>query len=139
MVKLCYLDTDSFIVYIKTENIYKDNPKDVETKFNTSNYELECHSTVRTLPKGKNKKVIKLMKNELGGKIITKFVGLRVKTYSYLIDDSSEDEKAKGTKKCVLKIKLKFENYKNCSEATQLDNKIKYIEKKIKINSLKKS
>ena len=50
--------------------------------------------------KGKNQKVIGLMKDELGGRIITKFVGLRVKTYSYLIDDSSEDKKkAKGTKK----------------------------------------
>ena len=59
-----------------------------------------------------------------------KFVGLRAKTYSYLIDDGSQDKTTKGTKKCVIKIKLKFENYKNCLEATQLDNKIKYLEKK---------
>ena len=79
------------------------------------------------------------MKDELGGKSITKFVGLRAKTYSYLTDDSSEDKKAKDTKKCVIKSKLKFENYKNCVEATQLDNKIKYVEKsKINIDSLKK-
>ena len=63
------------------------------------------------------------MKDELGGKTITKFVGLRVKRYSYLIDLGSEDKKAKGTKKCVIKRKLKFENSKNCLEATQLDNK----------------
>ena len=62
-----------------------------------------------------------------------KFVGLRAKTYSYLIDDGSENKKAKGTKKCVIKIKLKFENYKNCLEPTQLDNKIKYLEKHILI------
>ena len=124
-VKLCYMDTDSFIVYIKTDDIYKDIAEDVETRFDTSNYELD-----RPLPKGKNKKVIGLMKDELGGKIMTKFVGLRAKTYSYLIDDGSEDKKAKGTKKCVIKRKLKFENYKNCLEATQLDNKIKYLEKK---------
>ena len=43
------------------------------------------------------------MKDELGGKIMTKFVGLGAKTYNYLIDDSSEDKKAKGTKKCVIK------------------------------------
>ena len=73
------------------------------------------------------------MEDELGKKIMTKFVGLRAKTYSYLIDDASEDKKAKGTKKCVIKRKLKFENYKNCLEATQLDNKIKYLEKN-KIN-----
>ena len=63
------------------------------------------------MPKGKNKKVIGLMKDELGGKIMTKFVLLRAKTYRHLIDDSSEDKKAKGTKKCVIKRKLKFENY----------------------------
>ena len=65
------------------------------------------------MPKGKNKKVVGLMNDELG-KIMAKLVGLRAKTYSYLIDDGSEDEKAKGIKKCVIKIKLKFENYENC-------------------------
>ena len=131
--KLCYMDTDSFIVYIKTEDIYKDIAEDVETRFDTSNYELD-----RPLPKGKNKKVIGLMKDELGGKIMTKFVGLRAKTYSYLIDDGSEDKKAKGTKKCVIKRKLKFENYKNCLEATQLENKINHLEKnKIDIDKIK--
>ena len=70
------------------------------------------------------------MKDELGGKIITKFVGWRVKTYSYLIDDGSEDKKAKSTKKCVIKRKLRFENYKNCLKATQFDNKINCLEKK---------
>ena len=54
------------------------------------------------------------------------------------MDDGSEDKKAKGTKMCVIKRKLKFENYKNSLEAAQLDNKIKYLEKnKININSLK--
>ena len=71
---------------------------------------------------------------------MTKFVGLRAKNYSYLIDDGSKDKKTKGTKKCVIKRKLKFEKYKNCLEATQLDNKIKYLEKnEINIHSLKKS
>ena len=72
------------------------------------------------------------MKDELGGKIMTKFVGLRAKTYSCLIDDGSEDKKAKGTKKCVIKRKTKFENYKICLEATQLENK-KIIQKKSKL------
>ena len=75
---MCHLDTDSFIVYIKTDNIYKDLPEDLETRFDTSTYELD-----RLLPKGINKKVIRLIKDELGGKIMTKFVGLRPKTYSY--------------------------------------------------------
>ena len=126
------MDTD--IVYIKTDNIYKDNAEDVETRFDTSNYELD-----RPLPKGKNKKVIGLMRDELGGKIMTKFVALRAKTYSYLLDDSSEDKKAKDTKKCGIKRKLKFENYKNCLEATQLENKTNHLEKnQIERDSLKK-
>ena len=85
-VKLCYMDTGIFIVYIKTDDIYKDIAEDVETRFDASNYDLD-----RPFPKGKNKKVIELMKDEFGRKIMTKFVGLRVKTYSYLIDDDSED------------------------------------------------
>ena len=80
-------------------NIYKDIAEDVETRFDTSNYELECNSIERPLPKGKNKKVIGLMNDELGRKIMTKLVGLQEKTYSYLINDSNEDKKGKGTKK----------------------------------------
>ena len=75
------------------------------------------------------------MKDELGGKIMTKFVELKAKTQSYLKDDGSEDKKSKGTKKCVIKIKLKFKNYKNYLEATQLDNK-KHIQKKIKLTQI---
>ena len=80
------------------------------------------------------------MKDELGRKVKTKFVGLRAKTYSCLMDDGTEDKKAKGTKKCVTKRKLKFENYKNCLEATQLENKINYLEKnKIDKESIKEN
>ena len=60
---------------------------------------------------------------------MAKFVGLIAKTYSYLKGDGSEDNKDKGTKKCVIK-RLKSEHYKNCLEATQLQNKINYLEKK---------
>ena len=70
------------------------------------------------------------MKDELGGKIIIKFVGLRAKSCSYLIDDSSEDEKAKGKKRCAVKRKHKSENYKNFLEAIQLEDKISHQEKK---------
>ena len=55
---------------------------------------------------------------------MTKFVGLKAKTYRYLIDDGSEDKKGKGAKDCVIKRKLKLETYKNCLEATQIENKI---------------
>ena len=71
---------------------------------------------------------------------MAKFVGLRAKTYSYLIDDGSEDKNAKGIKMCDIKRKLKFETYKHCLEETKLNNKIKYLEKnKINIHGLKKN
>ena len=93
------MDTDNFIAYIKTDYIYKDILEDVETRFGTWNYDLD-----RSLPKGKDKKVIGLIRKfKLDAKITTKFVRLRAKTYSYLIDDGSEDKKAKGTKSCVIK------------------------------------
>ena len=62
-------------------------------------------------------------------KIVTKFVGLRAKAYSFLIDDSDKDKKTKGTTKCVMK-NPEFENYKNCVEAAQLDNNVKNPEKR---------
>ena len=69
-----------------------------------------------------------------------KFVGLRAKTFGYLIYDGREDKKAKGTKKHVIKRKLKFKNYTNCLEAIQLQNKLDYLEKdKIYIDSIKKN
>ena len=68
-LKLCYMDTNSFIMHIKTADFYKDIANDVEKRFDTSNYECD-----RPLPTGKNEKVIWLMKDELGGKIMTEFV-----------------------------------------------------------------
>ena len=67
------------------------------------------------------------------------FGGLKAKTYSYLKDNNDEDKKTKGTKKCVIKTKLKFQDYKNCLEAAQIENKINHLEKnKIDVDSLKK-
>ena len=108
-VKLFYMDTGSFIMNIKTNDFYEDIANDVENRFDTSNYEVN-----RPLPMGKNKKVIGLMKDELVGKIITEFFTLRPKTYSYLTDDGKEDKKAKGTKKCIIKKMIKFNDYKKC-------------------------
>ena len=108
-VKLCYVDTDTFIMNIKTNDFYKDIANDVENRFDTSNYEVN-----RPLPTGKNENIIGLMKDELGGKIITEFVTLRPKTYSFLTDDGKEDKKAKGTKKCVIKKMIKFNDYRKC-------------------------
>ena len=79
------------------------------------------------------------MKDDLVGKNMTKFVGLKVKIYSYLIDYGSENKKAKGTKNCVIKRKLKFENYKNYLQANELENKINYLESnKTDIYTIKK-
>ena len=108
-VKLCYMDTDSFIMSVKTNDFYKDIANHVDERFDTSNYEVN-----RPLPTGKNNKVIRLMKDELGGGIITEFVALRPKTYSYLTDDCKENKKAKGTKKCVIKRMIKFDDYEKC-------------------------
>ena len=80
----CYMNTDSFIIYIKTDDVYEDIADDVKKIFDISNYEVN-----RPLPNGKNKNVIGLMKDELGGKIMTQFVALRSKTYSYLMDDGN--------------------------------------------------
>ena len=78
------------------------------------------------------------MKDELGVKIMKEFIALRTKTYSYLTGNKDEDKTAKGTKKCVMKRKLKFEDYKYCLEAAHIENKIKYLEKnKIDVDSLK--
>ena len=106
-VKLCHMDIDSFIMYIKANDFYKDIANDVDNRFDSSNYEVN-----RPLPMGKNKKVIGLMKDELGGKAITEFVTLR--PYSFLTDDGKEDKTAKGTKKCIIKKMIKFNDYKKC-------------------------
>ena len=108
-VKLSYMNTDSFIINFKTKNLYEDIADGVKKRFDTSNYEVS-----RPLPTGKNKKVIRLMKDELGGKIMTEFAALRPKTYSNLMDDGNSYKKAKGTKKCVIKRVLKFNDYKDC-------------------------
>ena len=107
--KLCYMDTDSFIINIKTEDFYKDISENVMERFNTSNYIYD-----RPLPINVNKKVVGLMKDELGGGITTEFVALRLKAYSYKTDDNIELKKAKGTKKCVINKMLSFSDYKNC-------------------------
>ena len=103
------MDTDSLVYDIKTEDFYKDIAEDVETRFDTSGYEPN-----RPLPIGKNKKVIGLMKDELGGKIMKEFISLRPKMYSYKIGEKDEPKKCKGVKKCVVKKTISFEDYKRC-------------------------
>ena len=106
---VCYMDMDSFVINIKSKDFYKDIAMDVTERFDTSN----CIYN-RPFPTGVNKKVIGLMKDELGGGIITEFVALRPKAYSYITNDFTELKKAKGTKKFVVKKMLRFSDYKNC-------------------------
>ena len=89
--KLCYTDTDSFVIYIKTEDFYEDIANDVDRWFDTSNYN-ENKTGKRRLPIGKNKKVIGFFKDEFGGKIMEEFCALRAKTYAYLINGYNDDD-----------------------------------------------
>ena len=88
--KLCYMDNDSFVIHIETDDFYKDIANDVERQFDTSNYD---ENDKRPLPIGTNKKAIGLFKDESGGKIMKGFCTLRAKTYAYLPDDNSEYKK----------------------------------------------
>ena len=92
------MDTDFLVYHIKTEDFYSDIAEDVEARFDTSGF-----TEPRPLPMGENKKVIELMKDELGGKIMTAFVALRPKLYAYRKLDNKEDKRCKGIKKCVVK------------------------------------
>ena len=123
-VRLCYKDMDSFIMNIKTNDFYKDISDDVDNRFDTSNYEVK-----RPLLMGTNKKDIGLMKDGLAGEIITEFIALRPKTYSYLTDN---DKKAKGTKKCIIKKMIKFDDYKKCllNDKMILKSQQRFISKK---------
>ena len=109
--RLCYVDTDSFIIHIETEDFYKDIAGDVEKWFDTSAYDKNDN---RALPIGKNKKVIGLFKDELGRKVVTEFIALRAKAYAYITEDGSVHKRAKGTKKCIIKREIMFEHYKDC-------------------------
>ena len=119
--KLLFTDTDSLCYEIETEDFYKDISKDVDQKFDTSNFEKDHGVRLRNgtfrksgIPTGKNKKVIRMMKDEAGGKIIKEFVGLRAKLYSYKMYEGKEEKKCKGIKKNVIENKITHEDYKHC-------------------------
>ena len=115
-IRLCYTDTDSFIMHIKTDDFYKDISADADKWFDTSNFNKNDN---RPLEIGKNKKALAKFKDEIGGKIM-KFAALRAKTYSFLTDEDTDEDyeknkivnqKAKGTKKCAVKREILFNNY----------------------------
>ena len=134
-LNLCYMDTDSLVYDIKTEDFYEDIANDVEARFDTSG----CSKTdFRPLPIGLNKKVIGLMKDELGGRIMTEFVALRPKLCSYKTLDGSEDKKCKGIKKCVVKKTLTFEDYKTClfSDSTEYRSQLMFRSAKHEVQTV---
>ena len=117
--QLCYMDTDSLIYNIKTEDFYADITEDIPARFDTSGYIPDRPGTEGAgascpLHIGLNKKVVRLMKDELGGAIMTEFMAQRPKLYSYKVKDGAENKKCKGIKKSVVKKILTFEDYKNC-------------------------
>ena len=134
-LKLCYMDTDSLVYHIKTEDFYKDIANDVEARFDTSGYNK---TDLRPLPIGLNKKVIGLMKDKLGGAIMTEFVALSPKLYSYKKLDGSEDKKCKGIKKCVVKKTLTFEDYKTCllKNSTEYRSQLMFRSEKNEVHTI---
>ena len=117
--KLCYMDTDSFLIYIKTEDFHKDIANGVDRWFDTCNYD-ENKTVNRPLSLGKNKKVIGLFIDDKGRKIMEDFCAIRGETYAYLINGYNGDDydqekiinkKVKRTKNCAIKRNLMFENY----------------------------
>ena len=132
-LKLCYMDMDSLVYDIKTEDFYEDIADDVQARFDTSGY---CPK--RPLPVGLNKKVIELMKDELGGAIMTEFVALKPKLYSYKKLDGLEDKKSKGFKKCVVKKTLTFEDYKTClfSDSTEYRSQLMFRSAKHEVHTI---
>ena len=118
-IELCYMDTDSFIVYVETDDFYKDISNDINKWFDTSNYGKDID---RPLKKGINKKVFGKFKDELGGLVMSEFCAHRAKTYVFLIDEFNDidyekrgiiNKKAKGTKKCVIQNQIIFNDYVN--------------------------
>jgi hypothetical protein len=108
--KLLFTDTDSLMYEIETEDFYEDIKEDIHTRFDTSNFPKDHSSNVET---GANKKVIGMFKDEAGGKVISEFVGLRAKLYSYKCEEK-EEKRCKGVKKAVVKKDITFEDYKKC-------------------------
>ena len=129
---LCYMETDSLTYDIETDDFYKDIAEDVKDRFDTSG----CNPN-QPLPVGLNKKVIGLMKDELGGEIMTELVTLRAKMYAYKMG-SAESKKCKGIKKCIVKKTVSFEDYKNCllSEETSYRSQLMFRSSKHEVRTL---
>ena len=118
-IKLCYMDTDSFILDIKTDNFFEDNKEDLKKWFDTFNYHKDMILPEEYAKNANvNKKVIGKMKNELGNGYMSEFIALSPKLYASQqvnVDKTlSEDKKARGTSRVVTKKSLSFDHYKKC-------------------------
>ena len=104
-IELCYMDTDSFIMYVETDDFYIHISNVVNKWFDTSNYSKDIN---RPLEKGKNKKVIGKFKDELGDLIMNELCVHTAKTYAFKLDNNNEVKKAKGTKIIIIIIIIKI-------------------------------
>ena len=109
--KLLFTDTDSLMYEIKTEDFYKDISEDVKDRSDTSYYPPNHPSGI---PSGFNKTVLGMFKDEVNGKVIDEFVGLRAKLYSFIMFEVEETKKCKGIKKSVVKKSITHDDYKKC-------------------------
>ena len=118
-----FTDTDSLLYQIHSEDFYKDISYDIETKFDTSDYPPNHPSGILT---GVNKKVIGMFKDEVAGRQITHFVGLRPNLYSFKVESQKANEvcKCKGLKKNVVKREITFEDYVQCLFSDEKTNEI---------------
>lgn len=107
-LKLMYMDTDSFIYDIEAPNVYEDMKRNIRL-FDTSDYPLNNMFGIPLV----NKKVLGKMKDECQGEIMTEFIGLRSKMYTFIVN-SKTTKKCKGIKKSAIKSKINFSDYKNC-------------------------
>ena len=113
-VEVLYSDTDSLVLKIETDDFFKDISGDVKEWFDTNDFPKDHPAVLEGLPIVKeNKKKIGLMKDECGGKILTEWVALRPKLYSFLTENG-EKQKAKGLKKSIKNKSLRHENFLKC-------------------------
>ena len=117
-VSVVYTDTDSLVLEIETEDFFADIAADVPEWFDTNDFPADHPAVLNGMPIVlENKKKIGLMKDECGGLIMTEFVALKPKLYSFLLEANEkimEKQKAKGVKKCMIKKSLRHANFVKC-------------------------
>lgn len=119
---LNYMDTDSFIYTIFTNDFYDDIRKDVNAYFDTSDYDINNPFNIPCV----NKKVVGLMKDENCGRIMCEFIGLRPKMYSIDTLESKVIKKAKGVKRTAVES-LNLINYRDCLYKKKIVYKDMYV------------